>query len=269
MISVTDAQLNAWIAAFIYPLARILGLVAAAPVFNNAALPMRIKLAVGLAITFALAPALAPQPAPAPASWMGLSLLVQQSLVGVALGFTMRIVFAAVDLAGELIGLQMGLGFAVFYDPQNAAQSPVVAEVAGLLALLIFLALNGHLMMLALLARSFTALPVGAAALSGAGWEAVARWGATLFSTGVLLALPLIAALLITNIALGVLTRAAPQLNLFAVGFPITLVAGFSVLALTMPYFGPALEQMFDQGFAAMNVVMGAMGGSAAAGSTP
>ena len=258
MISITDAQLDAWLAAFFCPLARILGLMATAPVFNNASLPARVKLVVGLAVTLAVAPALPPLPQIAPASWAGLAVLLQQGLIGIALGFTMRIVFAGVDLAGELIGLQMGLGFAVFFDPQNAGQSPTVAELVGLLALLVFLALNGHLAMLALLAESFTALPIGAGSFPAAGWETLLRWGATIFSIGVLLALPLISALLVANIALGVLTKVAPQLNLFAVGFPVTLMAGFAMLALTMPYFAPALEDLFEQGYGAVSAVMNA-----------
>jgi flagellar biosynthetic protein FliR len=261
VISVSDAQLNAWLAAFIFPLARILGLVAAAPVFNNAALPMRVKLALGLAVALALAPALPPLPDIAPASWSGLAILLREGLIGIALGFTMRLAFAAIDLAGELMGLQMGLGFAVFYDPQNAAQLPIVAQLIGMLALLIFLALNGHLAMLALLAESFTVLPVSAAPFQAAGWETLLRWGATIFSVGVLLALPLIAALLIANISLGVLTKVAPQLNLFAVGFPVTLIAGFAMLAMTMPYFAPALERVFVQGYGAVSAVMRAGAG--------
>jgi flagellar biosynthetic protein FliR len=256
MLSFTDAQLNAWIAAFVFPLARILGLVAAAPVFNNAALPVRVRLALGLAVALALTPALPPLPDIAPDSWSGLMVLLREGLIGIALGFTMRLAFAAIDLAGELMGLQMGLGFAVFYDPQNATQLPVVAQLIGMLALLIFLALNGHLAMLALLAESFTILPVSAAPFPAAGWEILLRWGATIFSVGMLLALPLIAALLIANISLGVLTKVAPQLNLFAVGFPLTLIAGFAMLALTMPYYAPALEQLFEQGYGAVSAVM-------------
>jgi flagellar biosynthetic protein FliR len=256
MISVTDAQLDAWLAAFIFPLARILGLVAAAPAFNNAAIPMRIKAVVGLAITFAIAPALPAFPQVAPASWAGLGILAQQSLIGIALGFTLRLIFAGIDLAGELIGLQMGLGFAVFYDPQNATQLPIVAELIGLIALLIFLALDGHLMTLALLAESFSVLPVGATSLQAAGWETILRSGATIFSIGVLLALPLISTLLIANIALGVLTKVAPQLNLFAVGFPVTLMAGFVMLALTLPYFAPTMERFFEQGYGTISAML-------------
>jgi flagellar biosynthetic protein FliR len=256
MLSVTEAQLDAWLAAFLFPLARIFGLIVTAPVFNNAALPVRVKLVLGLAITVAVAPALPAFPPVAPASWAGLAILVQQGLIGIVLGFTMRLVFAGIDLAGELIGLQMGLGFAVFYDPQNATQLPIVAELAGLISLLIFLALNGHLMMLALLAESFSVLPVGAASFHVGGWETLLRWAATLFSTGVLLALPLISALLIANVALGVLTKVAPQLNLFAVGFPLTLMAGFIMLALTLPFFAPTLERLFEQGYGAVSAVM-------------
>ena len=256
MISLSDAQLEAWIAAAMFPLARVLGLVAAAPVFNNASLPMRAKLVLGLAATLAVAPVLPPLPPVAPASWAGLAVLLQEGLIGIALGFAMRIVFAGVDLAGELIGLQMGLGFAVFYDPQNSGQSPIVAELVGLLALLFYLAANGHLMMLALLTESFSALPIGLAAFPAAGWETLLRWGTTIFSIGVLLALPLISALLVANIALGVLTKVAPTLNLFAVGFPVTLMAGFAMLALSMPYFAPTLENLFAQGYDAVSAVM-------------
>lgn len=256
MLSVTEAQLDAWLAAFLFPLARIFGLIVTAPVFNNAALPVRVKLVLGLAITVAVAPALPAFPPVAPASWAGLAILVQQGLIGIVLGFTMRLVFAGIDLAGELIGLQMGLGFAVFYDPQNAAQLPIVAELAGLLALLIFLALDGHLMTLGLLAESFTLLPIGTAAFPAAGWGALLRWAGMIFGIGLLLALPLVGTLLVANIALGVLTKVAPTLNLFAVGFPITLMAGFVVLALSMPYFAPALEGLFGQGFEAFRAVL-------------
>jgi flagellar biosynthetic protein FliR len=255
VISVTDAQLDAWLAAFFFPLARVLGLMATAPVFNNVSLPVRVRLVAALAVTFALAPTLPPLPQVAPASWSGLALLVQQGLIGIALGFVMRLVFAGIDLAGELIGLQMGLGFAIFYDPQNAGQSPLVAELFGLLALLFFLAFDGHLAMLALLAESFAALPIGVSPFPAA-WHDLLHWAAVLFSIGVLLALPLVGALLVANIALGVLAKVAPQLNLFAVGFPVTLMAGFALLALTMPYFSPALEGLFERGYGAVGALM-------------
>lgn len=247
MINLSAAQLDLWMAGFLFPLARILGLIATAPILNNRAIPARIRMGFGAAMTLALIPALPPSGLIV-GSWPGLLALLQQMLIGIALGFSMRVVFTAIDLAGELIGLQMGLGFAMFYDPDNAAQSPVISEFLGLLAMLIFLSINGHLMLLAVIGNSFEWWPVGADLFPANGWMAIARWGSTIFSAGVMLALPVIAALLVVNIALAVLTRAAPTLNLFAIGFPVTLIAGFVMLLLSMPFFAPALQQLFDYG---------------------
>lgn len=250
MLTLTAAQLDAWIAAVLYPAARVLALVATAPAFNNVAIPRRIRLLIGLAITVGLIPALPPLAAIQPGSGVGLAVLVQQMLIGATMGFAMRVAFAAIDVAGDLIGLQMGLSFAVFFDPQSTGQTAVVAEFVGLLAVLIFLALDGHLMLLDVLARSFTLLPVSVQPYPANGWEQLARWGAVLFASGMLLSLPIVATLLITNIALGVLTRAAPQLNLFAVGFPVTLLVGFTVLLLALPIAAPVMERLFSEALA-------------------
>lgn len=247
MINLSAAQLDLWMAGFLFPLARILGLIATAPILNNRAIPARIRMGFGAAMTLALIPALPPSGLVV-GSWPGLLALLQQMLIGIALGFSMRVVFTAIDLAGELIGLQMGLGFAMFYDPDNAAQSPVISEFLGLLAMLVFLSINGHLMLLAVIGNSFEWWPVGADLFPANGWMAIARWGSTIVSAGVMLALPVIAALLVVNIALAILTRAAPTLNLFAIGFPVTLIAGFVMLLLSMPFFAPALQQLFDYG---------------------
>lgn len=256
MISFTSAQLDAWLAAFVFPLARILALLATMPPFNNAALPQRIRLIVGLAITFAVAPALPPMPAIPAGSWAGLLILAQQIVIGVMMGFTMRLAFAAIDLAGDLIGLQMGLSFARFYDPQSSGQTAVLGEFLGILTILIFLALNGHLLSISVLVESFRLLPVAAAPIAVKGAGALLSWAGILFSAGVLLSLPMMAALLIANIAMGVLARVAPQLNLFAVGFPVTIVSGFIVLLISLPYFGAALERLFDQAFGTLRLVI-------------
>lgn len=263
MISVTSAQLDAWLAAFFFPLTRILALLAIAPIFGNAAIPLRIKLATGLVVTLAIAPALPPMPAIPAGSWLGLSIVLQQMLIGMLLGFAVRLSFWAIDLAGQLIGLQMGLSFAVFYDPTNATQTPVVSNFLGLLAMLIFLALDGHLATLSLLAESFKLLPVSTTPFAVKGYAVALAWGATLFAAGVLLALPLIAALLIANIAMGVLSRVAPTLNLFAIGFPVTLFAGFLVIMVSLPYFGAALQRLFEDSFGVMRMIMRAAGGGA------
>jgi len=256
VISFTSTQLDTWIAVFVFPLARVLALMATAPVFSNQGIPTQIRVIIGLAVGLGLAPALPPMPAISPGSWLGIAVLVQQVLIGMTLGFTMRIAFSAVDMAGELIGLQMGLSFATFYDPQNSSQTPVVSEFLGLVATLLFLAMNGHLLLLSVLAESFKLLPVSATPFAVKGFSTLLSWAATLFSAGLMLALPLIAALLITNIALGVLARIAPALNIFAIGFPVTIVSGFAVLMLSLPYFGAALERLYDRGFFALSGVI-------------
>jgi flagellar biosynthetic protein FliR len=260
MITISSGQLDAWLAVLMFPLARILGLIAIAPVFASVGLSTRVRVLIGLAIAFALAPVLPPMPSISAGSWIGLAVLVQQTLIGILIGLTLRIVFSAVDLAGEMMGLQMGLSFAVFYDPQNAGQTPVLGEFLGLLTTLIFLAMNGHLLTLAVLAESFRLLPIGSTPISAHSFTAIIGWASVLFSAGVLLSLPVVAALLIANLALGVLSRVAPQLNLFAVGFPVTIFSGFTVLTISLPYFGAALERLFDQSFSALRGVMQAAG---------
>jgi len=262
MITLTGAQLDAWLAAFVFPLARILALMASAPVFNNAAMPARIRLVSGLVITIALVPVLPPMPAIPAGSWIGLAIIAQQIVIGVLLGFTLRIAFAAIDVAGELIGLQMSLSFAVLYDPQSGGQTPVLSEFLGMFATLIFLALNGHLLTLSVLTESFRLLPVATTPIAAGGFASFMAWSSTLFASGLLLALPLIAALLIANIAMGVLARVAPQLNIFAVGFPVTLMSGFVVLMFSIPYFGAAMERLFDNAFRALAAVMRAAAGA-------
>lgn len=262
MISINSAQLDAWLALFIFPMARILALLATAPVFNNAALPARMRLIAGLAIAIALAPALPAPPAIPAGSWLGLSVLIEQILIGTMMGFALRIAFAAMDVAGELIGLQMGLSFATFFDPVAGGETPVMTQFLGLLTALFFLAMNGHLLAIYLVAESFTVLPIGNLPFQALSLAALVKSAAMMFSLGVLLALPLITALLVTNLALGVLSRVAPALNLFAVGFPVTMALGFIVLLLCLPYLGAAMEPVFNRGFETLEAVVRMAAGS-------
>jgi flagellar biosynthetic protein FliR len=156
----------------------------------------------------------------------------------------------------------MGLGFATFYDPQNSAQVPVVAQFMGLLGLLIFFAINGHLMIISALVESFRVLPIAATPLASGGFHALALAGGQIFVIGVVLSLPVLAALLIVNVGMGVMSRAAPTLNLFAVGFPVTLFAGFAVLLLSLPYLAPHFVRMYEDGVMLALKVVGALGGA-------
>ncbi|MBE0621526.1 MAG: flagellar biosynthetic protein FliR [Burkholderiales bacterium] len=251
MISVTTAQLNALLAAFAWPLARILALIASAPVIGNSGVPASLKIALGLLITVLVAP-LVPSPAGIdPASGAGLLIMAQQVLIGLAMGFAMHVVFHAAEMAGEFIGLQMGLGFATLYDASVPGMIPIIGQFLGVVVTLAFLAVDGHLMLISVLVESFHTLPL-APLSTPSGLRDVALWGSSIFSFGLALALPLLAALLITNIGLGVLTRAAPQLNIFVVGFPLTIMVGFLGLTLAVPYFAPTLERMFMDGLAQM-----------------
>lgn len=251
MISVTTAQLNAWLAAFAWPLARILALVASAPVIGNPSVPASVKIGLGLLITVLVAPLVPSPPGIDPASASGLLILAQQVLIGLAMGFAMHVVFHAAQLAGELIGLQMGLGFATLYDASVPGFIPIIGQYLGLVVSLAFLAVDGHLLLVSALVESFQVLPLTPLS-APSGLRALVEWGGSIFSYSLALSLPLLAALLITNLALGALTRAAPQLNIFAVGFPLTILVGILVLALSLPYFAPALERLFMDGLAAM-----------------
>ena len=251
MLNITTAELNALIAAFIFPLSRILALLVSAPPFSNEAVPVRIRLILGLAIAMAIAPGIDNIPPIVPASGMGLLSIAEQMLIGLAMGFSMRMVFSAIDLGGNIISNQMGLGFATSYDPAGTSQTVVVSEVLGYLSLLVFLAIDGHLMVLATLAQSFNALPIGTFARAES-WIHVADAGRIIFSSGLFLALPAIVALLITNIALGVLGRVSPQLNLMVIGFPTTIILGFIALTISMSYLNAPLQSVFELGLQSM-----------------
>ncbi len=255
MISITTAELNTLLAAFLWPLSRILALIATAPILGNPSIPVRVKLGLAIMITTLVMPVVEKSlPQIDPASGVGLIVLLQQVLIGVAIGFVMRIVFVAVEMAGELIGLQMGLGFAIFFDPQNSGQIDIVGRFLGVIASLAFLAIDGHLMMIALISQSFSTLPIASEGMTDATFITLANWGGEIFKSGLQLSLPVLTALLITNLALGILTRMAPQLNIFAVGFPLTLSIGLFVLALSMPFYAPILEHLVHDG---LNLMMG------------
>lgn len=250
MLSVTSGQLSAWIALYAYPAFRILALMSIAPVFNNVGMPRHLRLVIGLAIALAIAPALPPNPAAiAPGSEISFIGILREMMIGFAIGFAIRMVFVSIDLAGDLIGLQMGLSFAVFFDPQAAGQTTVLAQFLGLFATLTFLAVDGHLLTINALAHSFEWLPSGSATLSTSAFMTIVKSAAAIFSSGLLISLPAVSALLVTNIALGVLTRAAPALNLFSLGFPITLAVGLFALMFSLPMLSPVFMSLFERAF--------------------
>lgn len=247
MFTLTDAQIQAWLGLVMWPAFRIMAIFATDPFYSSRAIPIRVRVALALMLALVVAPVIPVQPAIAPVSPLGILVLMQQVLIGLAIGFTMRLVFASVEMAGHLAGLQMGLGFASFYDPQHGTNTAVVAQFASLLTLLLFLAMNGHLLVIETLAHSFVLLPVSATPIKAAGLKLLVDAAGQIFTLGVLLSLPVLAALLITNLSIGVMSRAAPQFNVFAVGFPLTLGVGMAALYFSLPQFPGHVHRLIDQ----------------------
>lgn len=252
VFSVTSDQLNIWLVSFFWPFVRILSLVGTAPLFSEKAVSRTIKVSLAGLMTIAIAPALDPLPQVPLVSAAGLWILVQQVLVGAAMGFSMKLVFALVQAAGEYTGLQMGLSFASFFDPTSGGNTMVLARFLNVMAMLIFLAVDGHLMLIATLVESFQTIPIADAPLAASGWFLLVLAGSQIFLGGLILALPLIAMLLTLNLAMGILNRVSPQFSIFAVGFPITLLAGIAMLQLLMQYLAPFLEPRFATSFSSI-----------------
>ena len=251
MLTLTSIEMNTWIASLLWPLTRILGLITASPLFGNASFPRSSKVGLGVLLALIIAPTVPAMPAADPMSMAGLMILVQQLLIGLAMGFSMRIVFAAVEMAGEVASMTMGLGFATVFDPLSRGRSSAVSQFVALISTLAFLSVNGHLMLIEVLAESFISLPISATPMSSGMALELVKWASIIFSTGLQLSLPIVAALLITTVALGILTRAAPQLNIFGIGFPVSLGVGILLLSQTMPYLSGPLQNLYNQGLEA------------------
>ena len=238
--------------AFLWPFVRMLALVSTAPVFGEPWVPRQVKVGIAAMLALVLSPTLGAFPQVPVVSAGGLWIVIQQVLIGVAMGFSMRLIFTAVLAAGEYIGLQMGLSFASFFDPMSHGSTMVVSRLLNMLAMLIFLALDGHLLMVNALADSFRTLPISDGPLAAGGWMFLVLAGGDIFASGLMLALPLITALLTLNLAMGILNRASPQFSIFAVGFPLTLLAGIFMLQLLMPNLAAFLEPRFAEAIANM-----------------
>jgi flagellar biosynthetic protein FliR len=252
MVSVELDQLYAWINTFLWPFFRILALLATAPLLGEASIPKKVKVGFAAFTAIVVAPTLPAMPVISPASYEGLLIMLQQVLIGLALGLTMRVVFAAIQTAGEFIGLQMGLSFASFFDPATGGNTAVLSRFMNVMALMLFMAVNGHLLMLAGVIRTFDILPIGASSLDPNGWGVLFEWSSQVMVSGMLLALPLIIVLLTINLALGILNRTAQQLSVFAVGFPISLMVGLLLLTVVLPQSSPFLMRLFQAGYDSM-----------------
>lgn len=250
-------EVMAWLGLFMWPLLRIGGLVMVAPPFGARTLPTRVRILAVLLITLVMMPLVPEAPRVDPFSAEAVLIAANQILIGVGMGFILQLVFAVFVNAGEVLALTMGLGFASTVDPQHGVTVPVISQFYTIVVTLLFLTLDGHLMLVEMLADSFRLLPITAEPLGREAWWAVAGWAGTMFEGAMWVALPALTALLLTNLALGVITRAAPQLNIFSVGFPLTLLVGFVMMLLAAPVLRPQFERLLEQGLIAMRQMLG------------
>jgi flagellar biosynthetic protein FliR len=255
-IDLTTGQLEAYVAQGFFPFARIGACLMVAPMFGARFVPARTRVVLAAAITALVIP-LVPPPAIAPFSAAGFVVVAQQLLIGVAMGFALQVIFDSLGLAGQLLANSMGLSFAFNVDPLRGSSTAALGQLYIILATLTFLALGGHLALLEVLVNGFTTLPVGTTGLGREGLWSMVLWGGQLFAGALMIALPGVTALLIVNLAFGVVSRAAPTLNLFAVGFPISLVVGLLVVLAGIGPLQEGVARLIAQGLAFLVALVG------------
>jgi len=247
----TSADISTWIGTLFWPFVRIGAMLAIAPIFGARMVPVRARLVLALLLTWIVVPLLPQVPAVDPLSAANFLITVQQMLIGLAIGFSLQLVFATLVIAGQTIAMGMGLGFAQMVDPQNGVSVPVIGQYYVVLATLLFLALNGHLALIRILVDSFQSLPIGVDSLTREEIRSVAAWGSRMFSDAIMVALPAVASILLVNLSFGVVSRSAPQLNVFGVGFPVTLTLGFVVLIFAISNLLPQMQHLLEGAFGA------------------
>ena len=253
-MTVTPDQLIGYVNMVFWPFVRISALLMASPLFGARTFPVRQRILLAMLISILVAPLLPAVPAIQAFSAEGMLITAQQVVIGVAMGFILQMVFGALVVAGQAIATSMGLGFAATIDPQNGVQVPVISQYFLILATLVFLALNGHLILIETIVESFYLWPIAPGALPEN--LAMHTWIAEVFKGALLICLPAVSAILLVNLAFGVMTRAAPQINIFAVGFPITIITGFVMVMLSLPVFLPQFAALLEAGFLQMLVIL-------------
>jgi flagellar biosynthetic protein FliR len=233
MLELSNEQIGAWVGSFLLPLFRITAFLMFMPIIGTQLVSARVRLYLALAICLVIMPTLPPMPAVDAISLQAFIWIAQEILIGVMLAFVLQLLFQVFAIAGQIVAAQMGLGFASMVDPANGISVPVIGQVFMILVTLLFLAMNAHLVVFEVLAESFFTLPVGGGFLVDNYWVIANKLGWVLGSA-LLLVLPAITALLVVNLAFGVMTRAAPQLNIFSIGFPLTLVLGLVIVWIGM-----------------------------------
>ncbi len=244
---------------FLFVLIRSGAILLAAPIFGAFNVPMRVKFGITFLMALILTPITAYVPMPETLSGLVLG-IGGEMIIGTALGFAVRFVFTGIEYAGQLASFQMGIGMSNAYDPLNSAQVTILGRMMSILTLLIFLSVNGHLMIIMVLKKSFDIIPPYGFSLSQGFMESFLVFSKEIFVLALKFAAPIIAILLFVNLAMGIMSRSVPQLNMFVIGFAVTILAGFVVLALSLPVLQTTLLGVFDhmwEGVFSMIRVMG------------
>jgi flagellar biosynthetic protein FliR len=257
MLEYSISQLAAHVGAYLLPFFRISSFFLAAPIFSTQMVPARVRMGLALLATLIVVPLLPAMPVADALSLTSLVIIVQQVLIGIAMAFVMQLFFHIFVLGGQMMAMQMALGMASMVDPANGISVTIVAQFYLMMITLVFVAINGHLVMLDVLIESFAFVPVASTGLNaGVYWELVS-WGSWLFVSGLLLALPAVTALLIVNFAFGVMTRAAPQLNIFSLGFPVSMVFGLFIIWVSLSDFLPKFDLLTLEAFDKLKFLLG------------
>ncbi|XAH23025.1 flagellar biosynthetic protein FliR [Xylophilus sp. GW821-FHT01B05] len=247
MLSISEDQIALWLSPLLWPFLRVLAMFSVAPIFSLRSIPMRAKIGLAFVVSLAAQASLGDQPVISVNSPAALGAVVQQLGVGLSIGFAVRLVFTAVELAGELIGLQMGLNFAAFFDPMSNGQVSAVSRFLGNMAVLLFIVVNGHLTLLMAVVRSFEAFPADGSFLDVVATTRLHLLGAEVFASALWIALPMIGLMLFVNLTLGIISRVAPQMNIYAIGFPVTLTMGMAGIAATLPMLDQPLMALMQK----------------------
>ncbi len=252
----TEQELLTLLASFIWPFIRISSMFISIPVFSVKALPAQVRVIAAFLITAVVVPVIPEPPNIAIVSYSGFVVAVHQLLIGLVTGFVLQMVFAMMVVGGQTVAYSMGLGFASMVDPATGVQVPVVSQVFVISSSLMFLAVNGHLLLIEMLVASFTTLPIAMSGFSISDIWSIVIWSSQIFVAGVLMAMPVMIALLFVNLSFGVASRAAPQLQIFGVGFPITIMLGMVLIWLSLANVLDVFANALTEGYALINQLL-------------
>lgn len=231
-----------------FPFIRVIGLLISMPVIGTQLIPVPVKIILAMIITFFAYPTIVEHFTPKELySWIEIIIIgTGQFLVGMMMGFLIQVLFQGFIIAGQIVAMQMGLGFASMMDPTNGVAVPAVGQVYLMMITLMYFAVDGHMFLFSALTESFSVVPISMATFEGLNMYRIFDSVAWMFASSLKIVLPAVIALLLVNISLGVMTKAAPQLNIFSIGFPLTMIIGMIILYLTLFYIVPHFWSMLE-----------------------